>query len=111
MSFAWLDVDFGTCAPDHDDAINLLLFFEAIDVFTDCVEHAALAADWLDVFTIKVARVLAFECSLHWTNIAQYITDCFDVLSAFKHASTARGNVSVVGVHIPGAPHDVIKSC
>ena len=111
MSFAWLNVDFGARTPDHDNAINLLLFFEAIDVFANGIEHAALAADGLDVVAFKVARVLAFESRLHWTNIAQYITDCLDVLSAFKYSSAAGCNVSVVGVDVPCAPHDVVKCC
>ena len=88
MCLAWLDEDFGTCTPDHDNAINLLLFFEAIDVFTNCIEHAALAADGLDVFAVKVARILAFESCLHRANLAQCITDGFDVLAALKNAST-----------------------
>ena len=111
MCFAGLNEDFGTCAPDHDNAINLLLFFEAIDVFANGIEHSALAADRLDVFAVEVASIFAFERGLHRADIAQYITDCLDVLAAFKYAGAARCNVSVVGVHVPCAPNDVVKSC
>ena len=89
----------------------MLFFFEAVDVFANCVEHAALTADRLDVFALKVARILTFKGSLHGTDVAQHITDGFNVLATLKNASTAGSDISIIGVDIPSTPDDVFKSC
>lgn len=109
MCWARLNENFCAGTPNHDHAVALLFFFEAVDVFANCVEHATLTADRLDVFALKVARILAFKGSLHGADVAQHIADGFDVLATLKNTSTTGSDIGVVGVDIPSAPDNVFK--
>ncbi len=61
------------------------------------------------MLAVEVAGVLAFEGGLHGADFTQRVTDGLDVLAALEHAGATRRHVGIVGVHVPGAPHDVVE--
>ena len=108
---AGLDEDLGAGGPQHHDPLHSLLLAEAVDVFADGVEHAALVdrvhrvvgVDALDVFTVERCR--------HRAHLAQGIADRLDVLAALEHTGAGGGYIGVVGERVPRTEHDVFQRC
>ena len=81
-----LDEDLSAGAPDHDDAVDLLVFAEPVDVLADPVQHRPLADVAHGVLALEVAGVLALERSGHRADVAQRVGDRLDVLAGLEDA-------------------------
>jgi len=106
---ARLDELLGRCAPDHHDAVDLLVVAETVDVFANRIQHRPLVDGAECVVGADVLHVFAVERRLHRADAAQRVGDRLDVARALEHAGALRGNVRVIRERIPRAPLDVFQ--
>ena len=106
---AGLEEDLRGAAPDHHDAVDLVLVAETADVLADPFEHGPLLRAVLHVGTVEALHVLGIERGRHRPHRPQHVGHRLEVPARLEHAGANRRRVGVVGERVPRAEHEVVE--
>src|SRR3982750_1442584 len=108
MSFGRLDVALGAPAPNRDEAIDTLLFFEAADIVAELFDHLRLVRRLLHVRCLQSLYVLGIERSAHRPNRLELGSDGRE-MSLFEHRRMSRGLERILRKYVPASENEVVE--
>ncbi len=103
-----LEKDLRAAAPDHHQAIEPVILFEALDVFAHFQDHRPLVFAGLYVRALEAAHVVAIENGFHRLDGAQALFDGVERV-LLQHARVCGGIVGVVGEYVPATEDQVVE--
>ena len=109
VRFALLHEDLGAAAPDHHEAIELVVALELVDVGADLFGEVALVLALFDVGSVEPLDVLSIE---HRLPRADALHLGLDLLQQprVEHAGRGGRAVAVVVEDVPAAKDDVVEA-
>ena len=101
-------VDLGAAGPDHDEAIEIVVFLELLDVRHHLLGEVPLRLPFLDVGTVEPLDVMLIEHRRPRANLFQLGADLLEQ-PGLEDAGGFRGAVAVLGEDVPAAEHQVVE--
>lgn len=104
------NINLGRGCPQHNHAVNTLFSLEAADILADLLGHVPAVLYGLDVVAVQTLGIVVVESGLHRHDLLELFLDGQDILF-LEHLAVDSRFVSVGGIYVPCAEHDVVERC
>ena len=104
-----LHEDFRGTAPDHHEAVELVLLLELADVLANLLGEIELVLPFLDVRALNIFHIIAVKRGRHGFQALQELFGLGQVLRA-EHARVGGGLIGIVRVDVPAAEDEVVEA-
>ena len=108
VHFALGHVDLGAAGPDHDQAIEIVVLLEFLDVRHDLFGQVALGLALLDVGTVEPLDVVLVEDRRPRANLLELRTHLLEQ-RRLEHAGRFRRAVAVLREDVPAAEDEIVE--
>ncbi len=103
-------INFGRCGPEHHHAVHAGVGLEVADVLADLLGHVPAVLDYFHIVAVETLGIVLVESGGHGLDGFKLVLDGVDVLF-FQNLGVDGRFVSVGGINVPCAEHDVVQRC